>query len=88
QAQAYADTLNTIQTLRSSLAIVSKERDMLKAVVESGAVAEVELMKLNRDVITLKGDIASSGAAVQKQKAAYSEANADRRSVALDFRTK
>ncbi|HAS3584305.1 TPA: HlyD family type I secretion periplasmic adaptor subunit [Vibrio cholerae] len=88
QAQAYADTLNTIQTLRSSLAIVSKERDMLKAVVESGAVAEVELMKLNRDVIKLKGDIASSEAAVQKQKAAYSEAIADRRSVALDFRTK
>ncbi|MBJ6954655.1 HlyD family type I secretion periplasmic adaptor subunit, partial [Vibrio cholerae] len=52
------------------------------------AVAEVELMKLNRDVIKLKGDIASSEAAVQKQKAAYSEAIADRRSVALDFRTK
>ncbi|NMU82246.1 HlyD family type I secretion periplasmic adaptor subunit, partial [Vibrio parahaemolyticus] len=65
QSQAYLDTLNTIQTLKSSLVIVSKERDMLREVVSSGAVAEVELLKLNRDVIKLKGDIASSQAAAQ-----------------------
>lgn len=88
QAQAYADTLNSIQTLESSLTIVAKERAMLVDVVESGAVAEVELLKLNRDFVKLKGDIASSKAAAQKQKAAYLEAIADHRSVALDFRTK
>ncbi|NMU07204.1 HlyD family type I secretion periplasmic adaptor subunit, partial [Vibrio parahaemolyticus] len=86
QSQAYLDTLNTIQTLKSSLVIVSKERDMLREVVSSGAVAEVELLKLNRDVIKLKGDIASSQAAAQKQRAVYSESIADYRGTALAFR--
>lgn len=87
QAQSYNDTLNTIDTLQSSLKIVTKERDMLKDVVESGAVAEVELFKLNRDVIKVSGDLSSSKAAAQKQKAAYSESIADRRGIALTFRT-
>ncbi|CAM2878833.1 HlyD family type I secretion periplasmic adaptor subunit [Vibrio mytili] len=86
QAQAYADTLNTIRTLKSSRAIVAKERNMLREVVASGAVAEVELLKLNRDLIKLEGDIASSQAAAQKQKAVYSESIADYRSLALSFR--
>ncbi|MBY7913852.1 HlyD family type I secretion periplasmic adaptor subunit [Vibrio fluvialis] len=86
QAQAYADTLNSIKTLKNSLAIVVKERDMLKDVVSSGAVAEVELLKLNRDVIKLEGDIASSQAAAQKQRAVYSESIADYRGIALSFR--
>lgn len=86
QAQAYADTLNSIKTLKSSLTIVVRERDMLKDVVSSGAVAEVELLKLNRDVIKLEGDIASSQAAAQKQRAVYSESIADYRGIALSFR--
>lgn len=88
QAQAHFDTLNSIKTLESSLDIVIRERNMLKDVVASGAVAEVELLKLNRDVVKLEGDIASSKVAAQKQKAAYSESIADHRSIALDFRTK
>ena len=88
QAQAYNDTLNAIKTLQSSLAIVTQERDMLRDVVASGAVAEVELLKLNRDYVKLQGDIASSQVMAQKQKAAYAEAIADRRSTALDFRAK
>lgn len=88
QDQARVDTLNNIQTLESSLDIVIRERNMLKDVVASGAVAEVELLKLNRDVVKLKGDIASSRVAAQKQVAAYSESIADHRSIALDFRAK
>ncbi|KJY82979.1 hemolysin D [Vibrio galatheae] len=88
QAQAFNDTQNAIRTLNSSLAIVTQERDMLRDVVASGAVAEVELLKLNRDYVKLQGDIASSQVMAQKQKAAYAEAIADRRSTALDFRTK
>ncbi|HHC6610193.1 TPA: HlyD family type I secretion periplasmic adaptor subunit [Vibrio parahaemolyticus] len=87
QSQAYADTLNTIKTLKSSRTIVVKERNMLREVVASGAVAEVELLKLNRDLIKLEGDIAGSQAAAQKQKAVYSESIADYRGIALSFRT-
>ncbi len=87
QSQAYADTINTIKTLKSSRTIVVKERNMLREVVASGAVAEVELLKLNRDLIKLEGDIAGSQAAAQKQKAVYSESIADYRGIALSFRT-
>lgn len=83
-----SDTQNAIRTLQSSLSIVKKERDLLKAVVESGAVAEVELLKLNRDVIRIEGDLSSAIVTAQKQQAAYSEAIADHRGIALDFRTK
>lgn len=88
QAQAVSDTQTSIRTLQSSLAIVEKERDLLRAVVESGAVAEVELLKLNRDVIRLEGDLSSARVNEQKYRAAYSEAIADHRGIALDFRTK
>ncbi|MGR5094258.1 HlyD family type I secretion periplasmic adaptor subunit [Vibrio maritimus] len=88
QAQAVSDTQNAIRTLQSSLSIVKKERDLLKAVVESGAVAEVELLKLNRDVIRIEGDLSSAIVTAQKQQAAYSEVIADHRGIALDFRTK
>ncbi|GAL33531.1 secretion protein HlyD family [Vibrio maritimus] len=88
QTQAVSDTQTSIRTLQSSLAVVEKERDLLSAVVESGAVAEVELLKLNRDVIRLEGDLSSARVTEQKQRAAYSEAIADHRGIALDFRTK
>ncbi|MGX9522057.1 HlyD family type I secretion periplasmic adaptor subunit [Vibrio mediterranei] len=88
QAQAYSDTQSSVRTLQSSLTIVRKERDLLKSVVESGAVAEVELLKLNRDVIRLEGDLSSAKVSAQKQRAAYSEAIADHRGIALNFRTK
>ncbi|TFH92422.1 HlyD family type I secretion periplasmic adaptor subunit [Vibrio ouci] len=88
QAQSYSDTVQNIRTLQSSLKIVSKERDMLREVVATGAVAEVELLKLNRDVIKLQGDLASAQTVAQKQKAAFSESISDRRSTALEFRTK
>ncbi|ELH3491491.1 TPA: HlyD family type I secretion periplasmic adaptor subunit [Vibrio vulnificus] len=88
QSQAYQDTLNSIRTLENSMAIVQKELDMLEDVVKTGAVAEVELLKLKRDYVKLQGDISSAKVLVQKQKAAYSESIADYRGIALDFRTK
>ncbi|MGV2986014.1 HlyD family type I secretion periplasmic adaptor subunit [Vibrio sp. E150_011] len=88
QSQSLMDTQTSIRTLESSVVIVKKERNMLKSVVESGAVAEVELLKLNRDVIRLEGDLSSARAAAQKQQAAYSEAIADYRGTAFDFRAK
>ncbi|EHH1188518.1 HlyD family type I secretion periplasmic adaptor subunit [Vibrio vulnificus] len=88
QSQAYQDTLNSIRTLENSMAIVQKELNMLEDVVKTGAVAEVELLKLKRDYVKLQGDISSAKVLAQKQKAAYSESIADYRGIALDFRTK
>ncbi|UIP30042.1 HlyD family type I secretion periplasmic adaptor subunit [Photobacterium sp. TLY01] len=88
QDQAYRDTQNTIQTLKRSLEIVEKEISMLRDVVASGAVAEVELLKLRRDYVKLVGDLASANTLAQKQKATYSEAIVDFRGIAFDFRSK
>lgn len=88
QSQAYQDTLNSIRTLESSMVIVQKELNMLEDVVKTGAVAEVELLKLKRDYVKLQGDISSAKVLAQKQKAAYSESIADYRGIAHDFRTK
>ncbi len=58
---------------------------MLKDVVASGAVAEVELLKLNRDVVKLKGDIAKARKWKYEVNGSLLRIDNDHRSIALDF---
>ncbi len=84
QDQARVDTLNNIiQTLESSLDIVTRAQHVERDVVWCGS--WVELLKLNRDVVKLKGDIASSRVAAQKTDCGLPESIADHRSIALGF---
>ncbi|WP_163134392.1 HlyD family type I secretion periplasmic adaptor subunit [Agarivorans sp. Alg241-V36] len=88
QTQALNEALGNQQTLQHSLAVVAQEISMLEDVVASGAVAKVELLKLQRDKIQLDGDIASAQLMASKLKAAINEAILERRNIAVEFRTK
>ncbi|MGY5450182.1 HlyD family type I secretion periplasmic adaptor subunit [Agarivorans sp. MS3-6] len=88
QQQTLHDAVGNQRTLQHSLAIVSEETAMLEDVVASGAVAKVELLKLQRDKVQLEGDMASAKLMETKLKAAINEAIVERRNIAIEFRTK
>jgi adhesin transport system membrane fusion protein len=88
QQQVLNDARSNLLTQSSSVAIVERELAMLEPVVASGAVAEVELLKLKRDLIGIEGEISSSKTFIQKQQATLNESITDYRSLAQDFRSK
>ncbi|GAL16438.1 type I secretion system membrane fusion protein LapC [Vibrio astriarenae] len=88
QQQVMQDAQLNLRTQQNSVAIVQREMKLLEDVVASGAVAEVELLKLKRDIISLQGEIASTRTFIQKQQATLTESIADYRSLAQDFRSK
>ncbi|WP_394242487.1 HlyD family type I secretion periplasmic adaptor subunit [Vibrio astriarenae] len=88
QQQVMQDAQLNLRTQQNSVAIVQREMNLLEDVVASGAVAEVELLKLKRDIISLQGEIASTRTFIQKQQATLTESIADYRSLAQDFRSK
>lgn len=85
--QALNEAKSHTATLRQSLRLVNEELRLTAASVESGAIAEVELLKLQRDQIRLKGDVSSSRLNENKLSAARDEAITDLRNLAREFRT-
>ncbi|WP_439135883.1 HlyD family type I secretion periplasmic adaptor subunit, partial [Pseudomaricurvus sp.] len=87
QSKAISEARRTTQTLRQGLALVSEEVQLTRDVVATGAVAKVELLKLQRDEVNLKGDLEASILNEQRLLAARDQAIAESRNIALEFRT-
>jgi len=83
--QARAEVSSNIQAQLSGLALADQEISMTRSAVREGAVAELELMKLERDAIRLRGELAASRSSELQLKAAQSQAIAERLNIALDF---
>ncbi|WP_434341329.1 HlyD family type I secretion periplasmic adaptor subunit [Motilimonas cestriensis] len=86
--QALNEARSHTSTLKQSLSFVSKELRLTKASVESGAIAEVELLKLQRDHVRLRGEVSSSRLNEKKLQAAKNEAITDLTNLAREYRTK
>ncbi len=85
KARAIEEVQITIQAQLSGLALVKQEIKMTRGAVQDGAVAELDLLKLERDEIRLKGELSASQANVRQLQAAKSQAEAEYLTVALDF---
>ena len=83
--QAIEEARITTQAQLSGLELVKQEIIMTRAAVRDGAVAELELLKLERDEIRLKGELSASKANGRQLQAAQSQAEAEYLTVALDF---
>ncbi|MCL1140930.1 HlyD family type I secretion periplasmic adaptor subunit [Shewanella pneumatophori] len=83
--QAIEEARITTQAQLSGLKLVKQEIVMTRAAVRDGAVAELELLKLERDEIRLKGELSASKANGRQLQAAQSQAEAEYLTVALDF---
>lgn len=88
QEQSLDEARRDSQTLTRNLELVSEEVELTRQVVETGAVAKVELLKLQRDQSSLKGDLAASKISEQRLLAARNQAVAEYRNSARDFRSK
>ncbi|QLE84061.1 HlyD family type I secretion periplasmic adaptor subunit [Shewanella sp. Scap07] len=75
----------TTEAQLNGLKLVEQEINMTREAVEEGAVAELELLKLERDAIRLQGELAASKANERQLKAAQSQAVGERQSLALEF---
>ncbi|MDO6612664.1 HlyD family type I secretion periplasmic adaptor subunit [Shewanella sp. 1_MG-2023] len=83
--QAKEEVNININAQRSGLTMAKQEIRMTREAVGEGAVAELELLKLERDAVRLQGELSASQASERQLKAAISQAVAERRNVALDF---
>ncbi|AZQ12194.1 HlyD family type I secretion periplasmic adaptor subunit [Shewanella khirikhana] len=70
---------------RRSLKLAEQELAMTRDAVNEGAVAELELIKLERDTIRLRGELSATQSSLVQLDAAVKEAIAQRRTLALDF---
>ncbi|MFB2681250.1 HlyD family type I secretion periplasmic adaptor subunit [Shewanella mangrovisoli] len=86
--QAREEVKSNIQAQLNGLTLAQQEIAMTRSAVIEGAVAELELLKLERDAIRLKGELDASRASERQLKAAMSQAIAERMNLALDFISK
>jgi adhesin transport system membrane fusion protein len=71
---------------KKMLASVSRELDMTQSLLSTGAVSEVELIRLERDVTRFSGELAQSIAQIARFEASINEGNRKIESVGLEFR--
>lgn len=72
--------------LESSLVLVERELDLTKPLVKEGAISEVEVLRLEREVNDLQGEIRNTSHAMAAAQAKLSEARAKLAEVELRFR--
>ncbi|MGS0676250.1 HlyD family type I secretion periplasmic adaptor subunit [Shewanella sp. 0m-4] len=85
KVQAIEEVQITTQAQLSGLKLVKQEIVMTREAVSEGAVAELELLKLERDEIRLKGELSASRANSRQLQAAQHQAEAEYLTVGLDF---
>ncbi len=66
--------------------LARQELQQTEPLVESGAVSEVEILRLKRDVSRMRGDLEQASAQVTRTRSAIEEAQRKREQVELDFR--
>ena len=82
EAHAYHE-----QSLRG-MRLAQSELDLTEPLVDSGAVSEVEVLRLQREVSRLRGERDQAAAQITRVKAAVAEANSKIEEVGLEFRNR
>lgn len=75
-----------IAQMEESFTLASQELTMTRPLVASGAVSEVELLRLERETNNLKGELNQANAQLERISAAIDEADRKVRDVVLSFR--
>lgn len=88
QQQAITENNASISALEQRLVLVKKEVELTASAVRSGAVAEMELVKLQREEISLQGELNQARALQSQLVSAEQKAKEERRTVVLDFLAK
>jgi len=90
QLEQRLQELAEVEALRKqsalSFELVSQELRKTKPLIKSGAVSEVEILRLERDVIRLQGERDQAAAQARRITAAIAEAKSKIREVELDYK--
>ncbi|MEY3017562.1 MAG: hypothetical protein RL336_697 [Pseudomonadota bacterium] len=71
--------------LSKSLQLSTRELNVTRPLVSSGAVSEVELLRLERDTTNISGELEQTKAQIEKSRSSISEAENSKREVELVF---
>ncbi|WP_122570046.1 HlyD family type I secretion periplasmic adaptor subunit [Pseudomonas viridiflava] len=86
KAQELAEFRSKQEQFRSSLALVQQELDMSAPLVSSGAVSPVEILRLKRNAVELRGSMNANTLAIPRAEAAISEIKSRVQESELAFR--
>jgi adhesin transport system membrane fusion protein len=75
-----------LQQANRSYDLARQELGQTEPLVASGAVSEVEILRLKRDVSRMRGEVEQSGAQATRTRSAIEEAQRKREQVELDYR--
>lgn len=85
--QEIVELKSKIKTLQSSLNLANRELKLTRPLAEKNIVPEVELLKLQRTVNDLKGELRALRLLIPKHESALQEAVLKRRELVLNYRT-
>lgn len=85
--QEIAELNSKISTLLSSLKLANRELKLTRPLAEKNIVPEVELLKLQRTVNDLKGELSALRTMLPRQQSALQESILKRRELVLNYRT-
>jgi len=85
QQQAINEQKANTTSLKLRLDLIKKEVNMTADVFKMGAVGELELIKLQREEVTIEGDINRSNASMLQFTAAKQQGIEEQRNIAFDF---
>jgi adhesin transport system membrane fusion protein len=77
-----------LKELKTSYSLIRRELKMTQPLVKEGAVSEVELLRLQRDVNTIKGDLTSTELSIPRVESRLLESKSELQEKTLEFRNK
>jgi adhesin transport system membrane fusion protein len=77
-----------LETMRTTAALALKEYQVTKPLLASGAVSEIEVLRLERESVRLQGEVDALGAQLQRAQGAIAESHQRRSELTEAFRSK
>ncbi|QEY64081.1 HlyD family type I secretion periplasmic adaptor subunit [Metapseudomonas lalkuanensis] len=85
--QELAEFRSKSQQYRSSLGLIQQELNMSQPLVKSGAIAQVEILRLQRSAVETRGELEATNLAIPRAEAAVSEIERKMEESRLSFRS-
>ncbi len=85
--QELAEFRSKSQQYRSSLGLIQQELNMSQPLVKAGAIAQVEILRLQRSAVETRGELEATNLAIPRAEAAVSEIERKMEESRLSFRS-
>ena len=87
KTQELAEFRAKAQQYRSSLGLVQQELNMSQPLVEAGAISQVEILRLRRSAVEMRGSLEATNLAIPRAEAAMQEIESKLNESTLNFQT-